>query len=353
MKRKLFKKFLLLLLTTLCVFLIFSKINHSVKLKYEKEELQSYGVGQPIDFNGDNINIYTSGNERSDDTIVFMHGLGMGDTTVSARPLLKKFEDKYKICIVDRYGNGLSDDTDKPQTIDNVIEEYREVLKKSNQKSPYILFAHSVSGIYATYYAEKYPSEVKSIVYIDADPAEVYVKEGKLNTSQLIINKVQNIFTSLGLQRILSSKDALLGDTKNQVFSDAENNMRELLMYQNTYSKATCSEFKLYYDNAKTVLDNDINLNIPQIYISAVNTEGDYYDDVYSKVLEKRFNNDTQKIQDKIDTENNIVNTKIEYMQNRKNVDTVKISGPHTLYEYKIDEMYNVISDFFNKYNIK
>lgn len=47
--------------------------------------------------------------------------------------------------------------------IDTVLEQTRKALMKSGNKPPYILMPHSISGIEAMYWAQKYPKEIKAI----------------------------------------------------------------------------------------------------------------------------------------------------------------------------------------------
>lgn len=65
------------------------------------------------------------------------------------------------------FGYGWSDLSTKERTVENIVEELRTALQKSNIKGPYILMPHSLSGIYSMYYADKYPSEVKAVIGID------------------------------------------------------------------------------------------------------------------------------------------------------------------------------------------
>ena len=80
----------------------------------------------------------------------------MGDTTITANRMLAKLEETHNIFLMDRYGNGLSDDCYEAQTVDVIVDLYRSVLQQTGQKAPYILIAHSISGIYATYWAQQH-----------------------------------------------------------------------------------------------------------------------------------------------------------------------------------------------------
>ena len=348
MKKKKSKKVCVGIVIAIAIILMISKINHEIRLKQETKVLQQYDVGEQIDINRKKINIYTAGNSSADNTIVYMHGLGMGDTTITARPMLEQLEDNFKISIIDRYGNGMSDDTNDKQTVRKIIEEYRNALKNINQEAPYILIAHSISGIYATYWAQNYPNEIKAIIYLDADPVECFVEEGKVDLLTLFLSKVEYLASSLGLQRLFVSDSMLIGKVENQIFEDEQNTMRKYLLYQHTYSKATCSEMELYYENAKTVLDGDMNFNIPQLYIVANDVEGEYYEEVYKELLENQFNGDKEKIGNKVDRRKRIINDKISYMNRRSNIDVVELSGPHCIYEYNPSKVSSVINEYLD-----
>lgn len=328
-----------------------SRINHMVKLQKEQKQLLEYGVGNQIDVGGKSINIYTMGNEKADETIVYLHGLGIGDTTVSARPMFENFIKDYKVLLIDRYGNGMSQDTGTRQGVKEIVEFYRKVLKKSKQKAPYILIAHSISGIYATYWAQNYPNEIQSIIYLDADPAEWYVEQGKPDFMTLAFSRMECVASFIGLQRFIVPETALLGDLDIQMFTDEQNRMRKLLMYQNSFSRSSLSELKLYYENAKTVVEENTNLFIPQLYIVATDIEGEYYKNVYLKKLQTRYNENQYKIQKKIEERRDIIQSKEEIMRKRGKIEVKEISGPHCLYEYVPEKTAEAIRNFLKAIN--
>lgn len=323
--------------------------NHKLRQIQEEKELMKNEVGEQVEVDGKNVNTLTIGNENADDILVFMQGLGMGDTIVSTRPMFEPLEEKYKICLINRYGNGMSDDTNKRQTVSEIVELYRNVLAKSKEKGPYTLVAHSISGIYATYWAQKYPEEIKSIIYLDADPVECYVTEGKAEFGELAFVYAEYIASELGFQRFFVSDDTLLGETENQVYTKQQNIIRKYLIYRHSMSKATCSEFKLYYQNAQTVLSGNMNIEIPQLYIAANRVEGDYFDNIYSKTLQEQFGEDEEKIQSKIDKCQEIIYEKMNIMKNREYVTTVELSGPHCIYEYTPDKVADAMMTFLDK----
>lgn len=345
MKKKFLKKFSLVILIVFAAFLVFSRVNHIIKLNQEAKILENYGVGNSITIESKKLNMFSYGNLSSKETVVFMHGLGIGDTTISTRPMLDEFTEDYNVCILDRYGNGMSDDSSDIQSVDNIINEYRTALNYNGNKAPYVLIAHSISGIYATYWAQKYPEEIKSIIYLDADPAKCFVEEGEPNKITLFISKIGANVASLGLQRFCLGEEFIIGEDENKNFSQKQKRLRTYLIYKNTYSEATHSEFKSYYKNAKCVFEQKAKINIPKLHIVADNMSGDYYDKVYSKQLDERFKGKTEEIEAYLVNQKKLMAKKIEYMNEEKSSVT-RISGPHCIYEYKPKEVANIILAF-------
>ena len=100
-----------------------------------------------------------------ENTIVLLSGLSTEAPTLDFEPLINEMSKSNK-CVVELFGYGWSDLTNKERTVENIVEEIRTALKKSNIEGPYILMPHSVSGIYSMYYANKYPDETKAIIGI-------------------------------------------------------------------------------------------------------------------------------------------------------------------------------------------
>ncbi len=303
--------------------MICGKIYHEIQITKEEKELLAYGIGNFTEVDGKKINVAAGGKEDAEETIVFLHGLGMGDTVISTAPLLSHFEDQYRTCVIDRYGNGMSDDTGEPQTVDVILKEYRSVLKNLGIEGPYILVAHSIAGMYADYWGEQYPEEVKKIVYLDADPAEWYAMAGEPERVQVFLGRLQYMASFLGLQRFLLSDERLIGKDENQIFTKQQNELRMYLMLRNTYSKATQSEFENYYRNAEQVIENRTSIVIPQLYIQAVNEDSNY---------------------DYLDEKKRI-------MEERGNVSVVRVNGTHCLYEVSTMETADAILDFLSEMN--
>ena len=79
----------------------------------------------------------------------------------------EKLKDDYEIIYIDRAGYGFSDDTPKTQTVEQIVSDYRNVLKNAGIEGPYILMPHSIGGVYATYWESVYPEEIEGVIFID------------------------------------------------------------------------------------------------------------------------------------------------------------------------------------------
>lgn len=346
--RKVIKTVLIVSIIAVVVILSFSKINHESRKSVEKRELEKAIQGQYVTTKAGKIFLRILGEKDADKTIVYMHGLGNSDITVSTEPMFRKFGSGYKIIVMDRPGNGLSRDTSQTQCIETIIRTYRETLENAGQKAPYILIAHSISGIYATYWAQHYPDEIRTIIYLDADPAENYVRHKDEIEDSMIASKTEHLVAESGLQRILSSKDDLIGENYHHIYTKKEENERLLLMYQNTYSRASSSEMQNVCANAEKVVSGPAISQIPKLYISVSKVSGEYYNDIYRAELQKRFADDKNKIRNYVQEQEQIADEKKKEMLKYGKIKVTDLSGPHCIYEYAPAETADTILHFLD-----
>ncbi len=70
-------------------------------------------------------------------------------------------------CFYDRAGYGFSDPSGRPMTGQNVTDDLYWLLNKAGVQKPIVLVGHSLGGLYATLYADRFPSQVVGLVLID------------------------------------------------------------------------------------------------------------------------------------------------------------------------------------------
>lgn len=119
-------------------------------------------IGKIVEVDGKDMHIYIKG--QGDHTIVLLSGLGTTAPALDFEPLVNELSKNNQVVVVEYFGYGWSELTDKERTVENIVEEIRTALKKSNIQGPYIMMPHSVSGIYSMYYANAYKEEVKAII---------------------------------------------------------------------------------------------------------------------------------------------------------------------------------------------
>lgn len=122
--------------------------------------------GELVTINNHQIHIYRKGN-KNNPTLVFMSGSGTVSPVYDFKILYSKLVDNFRIIVIEKFGYGYSDIFDCDCNIDTVIKLEKEVLDILDEKGPYILVPHSMSGLEAMRWKQLYPKEVKGIIGLD------------------------------------------------------------------------------------------------------------------------------------------------------------------------------------------
>lgn len=164
------KKVIMFILKTIAVlailvvvFIAIVFVVDKVASKSEQGKIQSYGQLVPVD--GKKMNAVIQG--TGEDTIVLLPGFGTAAPALDFKPLINELSPFYKVVVIEPFGYGLSDKTEKERTTENIVSEIHEALQ-SLQIDRYILMAHSISGLYGLDYVNKYESEVSAFVGLDS-----------------------------------------------------------------------------------------------------------------------------------------------------------------------------------------
>jgi len=157
--------------SVLCLLLLACYINHRVCLDRERALLSP--IGQRVEVEGGSMNVYTEG--AGEKTLVFMSGGGTCSPVLDFRSLYSLLSDEYRVAVVEKFGYGFSDVVaDAQRDIDSVLECTRAALSAVGIDGPYVLCPHSMSGIEALYWAQKYPDEVSAIIGLDMAVPSAY-----------------------------------------------------------------------------------------------------------------------------------------------------------------------------------
>ena len=225
-------KLIVTILTIIGLIVFISFVNHKIKLKDEDALFKTNG--KIVEVNGHHMNVYLSGNPNSDFTLVFMSGAGTCSPTLDFKTLYSLFEKDYQIAVVEKAGYGFSDISDISRDIDTILFETRESLNQAGVTNhKYILFPHSMSGIEALYWANKYPDEIKGIVGLDLSVPATY-QNIKINTFLLSAAKFG---ADIGLTRFLPYLVDSSSAIKDGNLTEEEKELYKVIFYRRRVSK--------------------------------------------------------------------------------------------------------------------
>ena len=71
--------------------------------------------------------------------------------------LYEKLVSDFRIIVIEKFGYGCSDLYEGPCDVDSVVAYQRRALENAGEKGPYILLPHSMSGLEAIRWKQKYP----------------------------------------------------------------------------------------------------------------------------------------------------------------------------------------------------
>ncbi len=256
---KIMKKISIIVLLSMLMLIII----HNVMLNIEINNAN----GQYLYFESDNERLHVYDSQKGDNTILLLSGFGTGSPIIDFSPLTNELKNKYRIVIIETYGYGFSDDTRKQRTIENITEEIHYIMNKLDIEK-YTLLAHSISGIYAQYYIEKYKNEIDG--YIGIENAIPQYLEGKEIPGAILIDKITRRSGILRLIGIVSP-NKLTDKKMKDIYS--ENDLKELrkAIIRNYKNAAQLGEIDWYSENVKKVSNIEMDKDIPILFFVSRN----------------------------------------------------------------------------------
>ncbi|WP_235753808.1 alpha/beta fold hydrolase [Psychrobacillus sp. INOP01] len=246
---------------------------HQVMVAYEQKSYPA--LDKLVEVDGKNMHVYTKG--EGPNTIVLLSGLGTVAPVLDFEPLIDEMSKRNKVVVVEPFGYGWSDLTDKDRTVESLVQELRTALIKSNIEGPYILMPHSISGVYSMYYANKYPEEIKAIIGIDPTlPNALEYFDESVPT----MPKYMSYIAPTGIARLalnLSPEDFLpLAD--EGTYSEKNLKMTKILSAQKGYNKNVVNEANEINNNIKKTRNLTFPSDMPVMIFTTndkkVNEEG-------------------------------------------------------------------------------
>ncbi|WP_145048906.1 alpha/beta fold hydrolase [Paenibacillus xylanexedens] len=224
----------------------------------EQKRIEPYG--QYVSVDGKQMNVLIQG--EGEETVVILPGYGNAAPGLDFEPLLSELTPYYKVVVVEPFGYGLSDQTDKERSTEQIVSEIHQALQ-SLQIDRYILMAHSISGLYSLDYVNQYPEEVSA--YIGLDSSVPTLSEQKIDSSvtQQII-----WFRNLGFPRI----QLMLSDDpyEDLPYDEETKEQLQILRQKNMYNTTQLNEAVSMYSNFQSAAQLSFPPNLPvQFFVQA------------------------------------------------------------------------------------
>ncbi|HBU82069.1 MAG TPA: alpha/beta hydrolase [Paenibacillus sp.] len=239
-------------------------IVNAISNKSEQGKINSYGQFVTVD--GKNMNVLIEG--KGEETVVLLPGYGTPAPALDFKPLIDELSPFYKVVVIEPFGYGLSDITEKERTTENMVSEIHEALQQLNIDR-YTLMGHSISGIYGLDYVNKYPNEVNAFVGIDSS---VPTQGG---TDDPFPTDVYKLLKKSGFYRLLMklAPDQLVAPAVD----DETREQIRILSLKNTFNPNNLNEGENFGPNFKATENLSFPKDLPVIFFLQANdteTEG-------------------------------------------------------------------------------
>ena len=214
--------------------------------------------GELVTINGHKIHIYRHGNVNVP-KIILMSGSGTVAPVYDFKVLYEKLFHNFGVIVIEKYGYGYSDICEAPCNIDTLVSIQRQALEIVGETGPYILASHSMSGLEAIRWKQKYPNEVAAIIGIDMANPLTYNNwtddEIKKRT------RLMRVATRLKFANILCQLN-------NRSLTKDEINQHKLLRKRNAFNICYINEAGEVLNNSR-VVSEDENIKCPTLLFSS------------------------------------------------------------------------------------
>lgn len=264
---KMIGKGILILLGILFLILIGMTIYNTILTVNDNKLLAD--VGQNVTVEGKNMRIDIQG--AGEHTIVLLPGLGTYSPIEDFKPLASRLAESNQVVTVEYFGYGLSDDTQEARTNETIVSEIREALSQAGIKPPYVLAAHSISGIYALDYIKDYPDEVEAFIGIDPSVPNQVDYESGMQVAEWLYYPSRALDIT-GLTRMQLKDDGMLKAMTDSGYSAEELKIIKAVKARRAASRALIHENNSIPENLGSLKDMKYPENLPVLTFLADDT---------------------------------------------------------------------------------
>lgn len=303
-----------ILLALLALALLACYVRHRICLA--REEALLTPPGTMVEVAGGRMHVYTEGSGPV--TLVFLSGGGTCAPVLDFKSLYGLLSDTCRIAVVEKFGYGFSDESSRPRDIDTILEDTRAALEGAGIPGPYILCPHSMSGLEAIRWAQRYPGEVSAVVGLDmAVPAsyeDMDISLPALRLAQLAVRS--------GLARLVSAAEDSAA-LQHGTLTQEERAQYLALFYRRSASADMLAEAAAVRDNAAAVAAGG-RPQVPMLLLVSDGTGGTGFSTQDWRALARR------------------------YLTGAENTRLVELDCPHYIHDYEYDRINREIRDFLS-----
>lgn len=216
--------------------------------------------GEFVEINQHNIHIYRQGNENSP-KIVFMAGSGTVAPVYDFKILYEKLVPNFRIIVIEKFGYGYSDIFDTPCDIDTLVSIQKEALNIIGESGPYILAPHSMSGLEAIRWKQKYPNDVCAIIGLDMATPLTYKSWTDKEVTKRI--KIMKMARKLNIHKLLN-----VCSKNNRCLTHGEMEQQKLLRNRNAFNICYINEANEVLKNSD-IVDKAGNIECPALLFTS------------------------------------------------------------------------------------
>ncbi len=194
---------------------------------------------------GHRMHVFTAGDVNRP-RLVFMSGSATTAPVYDFKVLYEKLTDDFRIIVIEKFGYGYSDLYEGPCDVDSLVSFQRQALQEAGETGPYILLPHSMAGLEALRWKQKYPDEIQAIIGLDMAVPKTYLSWTEDQVTQRIryMQKMRKLNDRGLLFWYPFSKRSLNRDEITQ---------QRLLLRRNAMNRCYENEAKEVLHNAMTV----------------------------------------------------------------------------------------------------
>lgn len=157
--------------------------------------------GRLVEVEGRAMHLRCAGEGRP--TIVLEAGLG-ADGSTSWDPVFDELAQVSRACAYDRAGILWSAPGPDPRDALQVTSELRALLASAGEESPFVLVGHSLGGLFARIYTDRYPDDVAGLVFVDSSHPEQFER-----MPPEVVEAMESAMPPLAAMRFLAATGAL------------------------------------------------------------------------------------------------------------------------------------------------